>query len=426
MPKRYPVDLSHYDFNQGEIGHLQTLACIPIMAGDSVSMNYEGVFRLSPLRRNLVVDCKVDMFAFFVPHRHVYGDQWVDFIKEGKNEVQTFTGINLATGQDIDFTGCSYGSPATIPLWPVAGYNRIWNRYFRSPTDDANLRADDYVPAIGLPSDRKSGHRCGYLPQPWSTGVVDGVPTSEREVPAVASTFDIVDLNRVQAEYTTVVDREYFGERYNDLLNTVWGGTVNTDADERPTLCHHSSWWLSGYDVDGTDDGTLGSYSGKSAGVGAMSFKRKFFSEHGALFLMVLPRFPTIHTNERHFLHNTVDPSYLEFAGDPALVSAEPPIPAFQEDFFFPGDQSDLGEIPYGQWYRYHPNHVHESYLALDGFTFIDTAINLQDRAFYHVENEYDEVFQTTQLGHWQAHGRVGVKVNRLVPPSRSSLYAGA
>ncbi len=426
MPKRSNVDLSHYDFNQGEIGHLQTFACIPIMAGDSVSMNMEGVFRLSPLRRNLVVDCKIDMFAFFVPHRHIYGEEWIKFIKDGKNAAAVFPGVTLGTDQDIDYTGTSFNSPATIPLWPVAGYNRIWNRYFRSPTDDASIRDDDEISPTGEPSDRRAGIRCGYLPQPWSTGVVDGVPESERQVDATADTFDIVDLNRVQAEYTTEVDREYFGQRYNDLLNTVWGSTVNTDADERPTLCHHSSWWLSGYDVDGTDDGTLGSYSGKSAGVGRMSFRRKFFSEHGALFLMCLPRFPTIHTSERHFLHKTVNPTYLEFAGDPAIVAAEPPISAIEADFFDPGSAADLGQIPYGQWYRYHPNHVHQEYLALDGFTFIDSQINTQERAFYHVENEYDEVFQTTQLGHWQSHSRINLNVKRSVSGSRTSLYAGA
>ncbi len=423
MAHRSPIDLSHFSFNKGEIGHLQTLACVPVYAGDSLSVSIEGIWRLSPLRRNLVVDCQIDMFAFFVPHRHIYGEEWIKFIKDGKNAATVFPGVTLLA--NASFHSTEYLAADVVPLWVVAGYNRIWNRYFRSPTDDASLRDDDYMPTGGDEND--NGHRCGYLPQPWSTGVIEGVLEDEREVPVVADTFDIVDLNRVQAEYRTEVDREYFGERYNDLLNTVWGSTVNTDADERPTLCGHSKWWLSGYDVDGTGDATLGTYSGKSAGIGSFSLKRKFFSEHGALWIMCLPRFPTIHTEERHFLHKTVDPTYLEIGGDPALVAAEPPIDILQEDYFRTlGAVGVLGVHPYGQWYRYHPNHVHRRYADLDGFTFIDSAITAPVRAHYHVMNEYDEVFQTTQLGHWQNHARIDIKGQRAVPGGRTSLYAGA
>ncbi len=424
MPQRKRMDLSHFVFTKGEIGHLQTLAAIPVVAGDSFSINLEGIWRLSPLRRNLLVDCQIDMFAFFVPHRHVYGEEWIKFIKDGKNAAAVFPGV--ANFDAVDYLGTNYDGLGEIPLWMVAGYNQIWNRYFRSPTDDANLRDDDYLPPAAAFDELSNGHRCGYLPQPWSTGVVAGVPETERDVPVVADTFDIVDLNRVQAEYSTEVDREYFGERYNDLLNTAWGATVNTDADERPTLCGHNTWWLSGYDVDATDDASLGTYSGKSAGVGSFQVKRKFLPEHGAIWLMCLPRFPSIHTDEKHNLHKIINPSYLEIAGDPALIAAEPPAVAERGQFFSAGGVEDLGTVPYGQWYRYHPNLVHRTYQALDGFSFIDSAIDTQEKAFYHIQNEYDEVFQTTQLGHWQAHVRMGISANRVVPGARTSLYAGA
>ena len=252
------------------------------------------------------------------------------------------------------------------------------------------------------------------------------MPDDEREVPVVADTFDIVDLNRVQAEYRTEVDRTYFGERYNDLLNTVWGSTVNTDADERPTLCGHGKFWLSGYDVDGTDDAALGTYSGKSAGVGSFSFRRKFFSEHGALFVMCLPRFPTIHTEERHKLASLAQPDYLESCADMSLVAAEPPATLLRSDYFHNTTVPEgLGVGPYGQWYRYHPCHVHAQYQVLDGFTFLDRPIDGPRASFYHDIGEYDEVFQTTQLGHWQASTRINISCSRTVPPARSSLYQG-
>src|SRR4051812_20075578 len=40
-------------------------------------MDAVGALRLSPLRRGLAIDSTVDIFTFYVPHRHVYGEQWI-------------------------------------------------------------------------------------------------------------------------------------------------------------------------------------------------------------------------------------------------------------------------------------------------------------------------------------------------------------
>src|SRR5699024_12615372 len=55
------------------------------IAGDSFEMDAVGALRLSPLRRGLAIDSTVDIFTFYVPHRHVYGEQWIKFMKDGVN-----------------------------------------------------------------------------------------------------------------------------------------------------------------------------------------------------------------------------------------------------------------------------------------------------------------------------------------------------
>src|SRR5690606_40152186 len=55
----------------------------PVIAGDSFEMDAVGALRLSPLRRGLAIDSTVDIFTFYVPHRHVYGEQWIKFMKDG-------------------------------------------------------------------------------------------------------------------------------------------------------------------------------------------------------------------------------------------------------------------------------------------------------------------------------------------------------
>src|SRR5215469_18649541 len=81
--ERMPHDLSHLGFLAGQIGRLITISTTPDIAGDSFEMAAVGALRLSPLRRGLAIDSTVDIFTFYVPHRHVYGDQWIKFMKDG-------------------------------------------------------------------------------------------------------------------------------------------------------------------------------------------------------------------------------------------------------------------------------------------------------------------------------------------------------
>src|SRR5262245_65793098 len=74
-------DLSHLGFLAGQIGRLITISTTPVIAGDSFEMDAVGALRLSPLRRGLAIDSTVDIFTFYVPHRHVYGEQWIKFMK---------------------------------------------------------------------------------------------------------------------------------------------------------------------------------------------------------------------------------------------------------------------------------------------------------------------------------------------------------
>src|SRR5258705_10585745 len=79
--ERMPHDLSHLGFLAGQIGRLITISTTPVIAGDSFEMASVAALRFSPLRRGLAIDSTVDIFTFSVPHRHVYGVQWLKFMK---------------------------------------------------------------------------------------------------------------------------------------------------------------------------------------------------------------------------------------------------------------------------------------------------------------------------------------------------------
>ncbi len=423
MPKRHRYDLSHMSFMVGDIGGLQTLSCIYVVAGDSIGVNLEGIFRLAPLRRQLVADAQIDIFGFWVPMRHIYGDQWIDFIKDGMSESETFAGVT-ATGASLSYLGSEIDENEVFPLWRCAAYNRIWNYYMRSPTD-ALSKADTFITILG--QEHRTGLRMGPLPVAWSTGVTAGVGAAERDVAVTGggTVFDIVDLERIQAQYASEVDRKYFGVRYKDILKSEFGGRAGTDADERPTLCGHQKIWMSGYDIDGTGDANLGAYSGKALSQVRFNMPRKYFGEHGSLWIMASVRLPTVHVDERPEMHMNVNPTFLEASGDARLIAAEPPKVYNQEDFFRGGGAVPIGTLPFGQHYRYQPSVVHRNFREVDGFTFLDSSIDTIEKANYLQSADYDEMFDTNQLRHWNASCRLDVDAFRIVPPAASSLYAG-
>src|SRR5258707_13587913 len=83
--ERMPHDLSHLGFLAGQIGRLIAISTTPVIAGDSFEMDAAGALRISPLRRGLGIDSTVDIFTFYVPHRHAYGEQWIKFMTDGFN-----------------------------------------------------------------------------------------------------------------------------------------------------------------------------------------------------------------------------------------------------------------------------------------------------------------------------------------------------
>src|SRR5207249_3798758 len=98
---------------------------------------------------------------------------------------------------------------------------------------------------------------------PAITGVVEMVkniwtaplpPETElsRQMTTSTTSIDIMGLQAAYANLHTDQERDYFMQRYHDVISS-FGGKTSYDADNRPLLVMRSNLWASGYDVDGTD-----------------------------------------------------------------------------------------------------------------------------------------------------------------------------
>ena len=440
-------DLAHVCLMVGQMGRLQTLFNVPVIAGDSIGGKVEGIMRLSPLRRPTTLDCKVDFFVFFVPHRYTYGDDWLDFIRQGPEENITLATRNLthSGSPPVDSLGFNL-LDGVVPSWVVDPYLHVWDRFFtppriQRPQDPSNpaAAADSLFGIYNKDDDvRTYGQMCWPLKDIFSTGMSTARYTASSldELRLGASTIasskvDLVDMEKARQMYESEILREWFAPRYQDLMPKLFGTKVAPEITQQPRLCFHNSSWMSGRDVAGTDDATLGTLGGVSSVGVNWTFPRKHFSEHGVLLGLCLARYPRLFTHATHYLVKKPQPTYLEISGDPKLWSAEPPVKMMRKDLSdtASSDGNDIGYHPYGQWYRYHPHRIHSTIDAVQGFpvTSLPPQSDGESRGLdaEFTQDVAKDSFESTQLAHWQINGLCKIKASRVLPPGVSSIYSG-
>src|SRR5262245_24148963 len=116
------------------------------------------------------------------------------------------------------------------------------------------------------------------------------------------TSIDIMGLQAAYANFHTGVDRNYFMQRYHDVISA-FGVKTSYDADDRPLLVMRSNLCASGYDVDGTDQTSVGQFSGRVQQAYTHSVPRFVVAEHGTMFTLALVRFPPTATKEIQYLH---------------------------------------------------------------------------------------------------------------------------
>src|SRR5437763_1654514 len=72
-------------------------------------------------------------FTFYVPHRHVYGEQWIKFMKDGVNSTPLPTVNTTGYIDHAAFLGTINPDTNKIPKHLFQGYLNIYNNYFKAP-----------------------------------------------------------------------------------------------------------------------------------------------------------------------------------------------------------------------------------------------------------------------------------------------------
>src|SRR2546422_900234 len=185
-----------------------------------------------------------------------------------------------------------------IPKHLFQGYLNIYNNYFKAPWMPDRTEAN---PNELNQDDARYGFRCCHLKNIWTAPLPPETELS-RQMTTSTTSIDIMGLQAAYANLHTDQERDYFMQRYHDVISS-FGGKTSYDADNRPLLVMRSNLWASGYDVDGTDQTSLGQFSGRVQQTYKHSVPRFFVPEHGTMFTLALVRFPPTATKEIQYLN---------------------------------------------------------------------------------------------------------------------------
>src|SRR3546814_6525377 len=155
-----PDVLAQLGFHEGHISRLIINSTMPVIGGVVVERNAVGALCLSPLRRGCAMDAIVDIFTWYVPHRHVYGEQWLKFMKDGVNATPLPTVNTTGYIDHAAFLGTINPDTNKIPKHLFQCYLNIYNYYFKAPWMPDRTEAN---PNELNQDDDSYGFRCSNL-----------------------------------------------------------------------------------------------------------------------------------------------------------------------------------------------------------------------------------------------------------------------
>src|SRR5262245_59599703 len=110
-------------------------------------------------------DSTVDIYTFYVPHRHVYAEQYIKFMKDGVNATPPPTVNTTGYIDHAAFLGTINPDTNKIPKHLFQGYLNIYNNYFKAPWMPDRTEAN---PNELNQDDARYGFRCCHLKNIWT------------------------------------------------------------------------------------------------------------------------------------------------------------------------------------------------------------------------------------------------------------------
>lgn len=294
--------MNHHWVTAMNIGFLYPVMCQEVTPGDTWSGVTNGLIRLEPLDRPAFAAIRIDIHAFFVPHRIIW-DPFEDVITGV--DAQAFPTVNVseatATGAGSLANHFGLGSPQTSLTYPVCAfpfraYNSVWNNFWRDQTMQAEV-------ALSQTSILNTNYPASSYYARYRTEIQQG---SEETVDTSGSTLGVTAIRDAFHRQKWRERRSQFGERYTDYLAALGIRAPDSRLD-RPEHVARGSATVGVSEVVATASSTS-EETGDLRGHGLVGirvrFPKRVFVEHGTLLMVATPRFrqQIVGRSDRQFL----------------------------------------------------------------------------------------------------------------------------
>lgn len=135
-----PHALHHYRLQTFDPGELVPVGLVEVLPGDVFRHSASMFLRVTPLAAPVMHPVQLRLHHFYVPHRIVWEEaggtgDWEDFITGGNSGTDSQAVPTMATTGTVsdllNYLGCPPTAGVNVSALPVAGFNRIFNEWYR-------------------------------------------------------------------------------------------------------------------------------------------------------------------------------------------------------------------------------------------------------------------------------------------------------
>jgi hypothetical protein len=405
----------------GKLHRLREIFQFYVRPGDMLKIDLSGVIRMATNRRYIIRDYDIDFFFFFQPYRHHIANQddWFSFLSDPLGETP-FPKAPYSVPTDAMvhcLSDAAYGG--SVPSFVIDGYVDIWNYFFRRPTWDNEKTANDLITTYRL-----DGFETFYKPSDEVTNGINrnaGIglySNGNFKVPidTVNRTFNLQGLKEKMIQYERQMKTVFDGLKYKEFMKSLYNKRVSDEiVDKRPTLLFQKTFTSSGYEINGTDSTTLGTYVGKSVTDVSHSLPTFMPNEHGVVRVLATVRSKPLYSTRRNPLTSVGQPTAKQMMA----LQDHLDMPEYYEmdDAFLNASAGEpLGDIP-AHVLKTKPHSTYDRYFtdAL-GFPMIDVPTTRDEVHGKGLDSRFDTYFSDTSLGHWQLNSSMTFDFKRMIP----------
>lgn len=262
-------------YNEGSYYELLPVARKAVVPGESVAIDVTTVFETEAFGQNIMTGGIASLYAFYVPYRLVW-DQWVAWIADPQNAA---TPPTSTTAWNLLFEG---GTLAMSTLGRRA-YKLIYNQYFGW---DIGV-ADYWYSNIATDTDVS-------LKRLRTTDQFNGKVQASGEAPAINAVYPVVasnvtiDLNELRRRLKDAKSNrrsDMTGDKYVDAMARM-GVNLDWRVQNAPEMLGVAHREFLPKDTRATDPVNTGRAWSRYQEQLQLKTSRKFFAEHGVVFVV--------------------------------------------------------------------------------------------------------------------------------------------